>query len=1207
MKQRLALILACCATGAIISSCNESVEWNQPAPTNCTVGEKMCSNNAVMVCNDQGSFVEDHKCDGATPVCNVKTHECEAAPVKNCNETEYRCDGNTLQVCSGGDWATSKTCSGSTPKCDAAQKDCVSDVVDPCANFVASCTAGVLTTCDENGQGTKNCEQDEVCGFDTNGKATCVPAVCENFVASCTDEVTLTTCDENGQGTKDCSEDDMVCEVEDSIAKCVTPTSSNTCELNGEEYDDRDTVCEGEKIRTCDGESGEFSAAEDCAAGKYCDSTKNECVDYKACTVGTTSIDHDATACDGTKIVKCSNGEVSDVKDCNTDSQICVINGSAAECQTASSDDCEKDGQTYTAGTKICNEGNTKVLICQSGDFADSEDCETASKVCKPDTEGAVCEAPVVKKEYRTIKAIKDDFEVIAAAEDGLEADIAVSGVITGINKKTNIFFQDSEAGTYVYNGSGKPTDLSTFSVGDKIELTAEKVTIYNGQVEIVGATVTASGSEDVTPAEVTISSILETSGKGVNAKNSMLVMVKNVKVSSYEFTYTQSGQEKKKTIYELTDSTGSTTLSTYLFADASKTSPDFIYDVTGVVNYNMNAGQSYTEREANSVAPRSKADIVAVGCVDANATFVAATETEDAKCIVDFCSAKEDGTYCNGSVVTSCVSHESKYTSDCAVDGETCKENADARSADCYAAPGCGNGVIDEGEECDLAAVAGDFMFPFTCSSYKHVMGMEGDITQCTSDCKLDVSACKCPDGSHEEGGQCVGDSTDVCASVPDYEWRCDGTVVVMCKDGVIDHDYDLDCADADTTCIENSDGSANCDMPACEDDVCNGDTIQTCYFGSLSFPESCTDIVKEADRYAKTGECALNEGYASCVTTACVDGYVYDSSLGNCVLGEVNECTDGDLECVSETSYKLCIDGSWSDAESVVEGQKCEGNDLVCAKDLFCVDATHYKTCENGNVSASQAVEGYLKCDNDAIVCETEGNSCDGTYVVSCSNATPDLVEDCAESSKQCVNGSCVATESCDPSVKYDRCNGDVLEVCDVDHWIVSKDCAASGQTCDESAHNCVGSSSDDPTTMSLNTGSNLDCEKLGAAYTNCSLEGSSAPYTLKFDYNGLSWESVSSAKNMLNLKTIGTHYVKLSKLSGVSKVIITYTMGGSNTNALTFTDDKGGSDTLSVGKTDSDTTYTYEMAAGATTVNIDKSAGSNAFVIKKVEVVE
>ena len=1204
MKQRLALILACCATGAIISSCNESVEWNQPAPTNCTAGEKMCSNNTVMVCNDQGSFIVDHACDGATPVCNAKTHECEAAPVSNCTEGNYQCSGNVLQVCAGGDWTTSKTCSGSTPKCDAAQKDCVSDVVDPCLNFVATCSDGVLTTCDAtNGEGTKNCESDEVCGVDTDGKAACVPAACENFVASCTDEVTLTTCDENGQGTKDCSLEGKVCDDEDDVAKCMTPASNDTCELNGVEYDDRDTVCEGTQIRTCDGESGQFSAAENCATGKYCDSTKNECVDFKTCTVGTASVAHDATACDGTKIVKCSNGEVSDVKDCNTDSQICVINGSAAECQTASSDDCEKDGQTYTAGTKICNEGNTKVLICQSGDFADSEDCATASKVCKPDTEGAICEAPVVKKEYRTIKAIKEDFEVIAAAEDGLEADIAVSGVITGINKKTNIFFQDSVAGTYVYNGSGKPTDLSTFSVGDKIELTAEKVTIYNGQVEIVGATVTASGSEDVTPAEVTISSILETSGKGVNAKNSMLVTVKNVKVSSYEFTYTQSDQEKKKTIYELTDSTGSTTLSTYLFADASKTSPDFIYDVTGVVNYNMNAGQSYTEREANSVAPRSKADIVAVGCVDTNAEFVAATETEDAKCVVDFCNGKANGAYCDGDVVTFCSNNKTTYASDCSEDGETCRADAEANSADCYAAPGCGNGVIDEGEECDKAAVAGDFMFPFTCSSYKHVMGMEGDITQCTSDCKLDVSACKCPDGSHLDGNECVADSGDVCDGKADWSSLCVGTKMVMCSDNTIYSEYD--CADDGDICkVDELSGSADC-YPT-----------ETCGNDELDDGEECDGAYLSKDVLPLSCQSYMGVLWMEGSITACTSSCKYDTSACKCPEGshvedsvcvdDVPACTDNAIECVSETSYKICVDGEWSEADDVVEGQKCVSNNLVCVKDLFCVDATHYKTCENGNVSASQAVEGYLKCDNDAIVCETEGNSCDGTYVVSCSNATPDLVEDCATSNKQCVNGSCVASDPCDPDVKSDRCNGDVFEVCDVDHWIVSKDCAADGQTCSESAHSCVGSTSDDPTTMSLITSSNLDCDKLGSAYANCSL-GDTSPYVLKFDYNGLSWESASNAKNSLNIKTASTHYVKLSKLSGVSKVIITYTMGGSNTNALTFTDDKDGSDTLSVGKTDTDTTYTYEMASGATEVRIDKSAGSNVFVIKKVEVVE
>ncbi len=71
----------------------------------------------------------------------------------------------------------------------------------------------------------------------------------------------------------------------------------------------------------------------------------------------------------------------------------------------------------------------------------------------------------------------------------------------------------------------------------------------------------------------------------------------------------------------------------------------------------------------------------------------------------------------------------------------------------------GCGNGVIDEGEQCDGRALAGQ-----TCGGF----GFAGGALQCSSSCQFDTLRCSmCGNGVVNRGEQCDGAVNKACSTL--------------------------------------------------------------------------------------------------------------------------------------------------------------------------------------------------------------------------------------------------------------------------------------------------------------------------------------------------------------------------------------------------------------------------------------------------------
>ena len=380
MKKRLAMILACCVAGACAVSCNESVEY-----PSCNEGDKQCSNNAVVVCQN-GSFVEEKKCEGATPVCDDATHTCIADKTSSkCANFVASCKDGVLTTCDETNGEGTKNCEDDE-QCGTVDDKaaCVKKgETGKCANFVASCNAGVLTTCDEtNGEGTKNCEDDEECG-EVDGKAACVKkgetSKCANFVASCNAGV-LTTCDEtNGEGTKNC-EDDEECGTNDGKAACVKKATTDDCTAGEKKCNDGNTnimICVNGSFAAADGTNGATActANEVCVAdatlGAKCEAPVASCT-ADVCANGKLQICTASTLGDPSP---CSGIENAKTYGCNTDGNACI----ATECNDGfrpSADglscvsDPDKMDCTDKADGAYCAtvEGQVTSYVCASGE-----------------------------------------------------------------------------------------------------------------------------------------------------------------------------------------------------------------------------------------------------------------------------------------------------------------------------------------------------------------------------------------------------------------------------------------------------------------------------------------------------------------------------------------------------------------------------------------------------------------------------------------------------------------------------------------------------------------------------------------------------------------------------------------------------------------------------------------------------------------------
>jgi hypothetical protein len=308
-----------------------------------------------------------------------------------------------------------------------------------------------------------------------------------------------------------------------------------------------------------------------------------------------------------------------------------------------------------------------------------------------------------------------------------------------------------------------------------------------------------------------------------------------------------------------------------------------------------------------------------------------------------------------------------------------------------------CGNGVVDQGEQCD-----------------------DGNTTNgdcCSSTCQYEANGSSCPD----DGNPCTNDqcnATGGCAH-PNNTASCDDGLfcdgVDVCSGGVCTHAGDpCPGPDGDGNCAESCDEATDsCTAPdpngsACDDgDGCTiGDTCSggTCQPGG---PKDCSD-----SNVCTTDTCSSPSG--TCVhtnnTLPCDDGLFCDGA-DTCVGGVCQHAGDpcaGGPECAN-----VCNEAA--DNCLAPPTTQCTPDPNVCTDDHCngagaCVHTNNTAPCDDGLFC-----NGSDTCSGGT--CTHAGNPCAGG---------PECANLCDETANDCFNPSGTSCTDDGNVCTLDQCNG-------------------------------------------------------------------------------------------------------------------------------------------------------------------------------------
>jgi cysteine-rich repeat protein len=288
-----------------------------------------------------------------------------------------------------------------------------------------------------------------------------------------------------------------------------------------------------------------------------------------------------------------------------------------------------------------------------------------------------------------------------------------------------------------------------------------------------------------------------------------------------------------------------------------------------------------------------------------------------------------------------------------------------------------CGDGLVGQGEECDLGDAANSD---------------DAQASGCSTSCELN------------EGWRCPGGADS-----------CDEPEVV-CGDGIVIESEEI--CDAGTSNGMTACGcNGNCEYPdsttTCDDgsfctagDRCDGSG--TCQSGQSSPCALGADACREGSDTCD--ECLSNTDCAD--GTLCNGAETCDGELGVCVAGTPVECT-GDLLCDAQTGDCACPSG-----EAEVEPGVCEP--IECDTNADCLDGNVCNGDETCNTSTGQCEAGTpLEC-GDGLACNGI-ETCDASD--GCLSGTPvecgqgfECQEPSGECESLCGNGELDGDEACD-----------------------------------------------------------------------------------------------------------------------------------------------------------------------------------------------
>lgn len=309
-----------------------------------------------------------------------------------------------------------------------------------------------------------------------------------------------------------------------------------------------------------------------------------------------------------------------------------------------------------------------------------------------------------------------------------------------------------------------------------------------------------------------------------------------------------------------------------------------------------------------------------------------------------------------------------------------------------------CGNGILDEGEECDNGP-------------------LNSDTTP--NACRTDCRAPWCGDAVIDDrfGDECDDGTLNNDERPNACRTSC---LLCFCGDGVVDRGEECD------------------DGNGIDDDGCTNACYQTeCGNGIVEPGEECDD-----------GNLNDNDVCPStCLNAVCGDGYVWDG---------VEECDDGDFDdtndCTTSCRNARCGDGIvWADAEECDDGNLSDTDScLATCEDNVCGDGYVFEgteECDDGGDNRNEPDACRTDCTlprcGDAItdtgeMCD-DGNTIDNDGCSNhcsrpgCGNGIPEAGEECDDGNDDntdacldtCLNASCgdgyvwAGHEDCDTSL--------------------------------------------------------------------------------------------------------------------------------------------------------------------------------------------
>ena len=333
---------------------------------------------------------------------------------------------------------------------------------------------------------------------------------------------------------------------------------------------------------------------------------------------------------------------------------------------------------------------------------------------------------------------------------------------------------------------------------------------------------------------------------------------------------------------------------------------------------------------------------------------------------------------------------------------------------------PGCGNGVVEDGEACDGSDLAG-----WSCV----LLGYTGGDLGCDATCSFDLAGCDAP--------------ADCGNGVVDPGEDCDGP--------------NLGGADCATLGLEG--GSLSC-TPSCGFDVTECELQPQCGDGVVQYGEVCDDGNMESGDGCRA-DCLSDETCGNATTDpaageGCDDGNLIDCD-GCSATCQLEVCGNGLTECA-----EVCDDGN------LVSGDGCSADCLsveTCGNGV--VDSAAGEVCDDGNQVGGDGCAADCRsnetCGNGVVdtaageVCD-DGNQVGGDGCAAdcrsdetCGNAVVDSL-----AGETCDDGNLTGCDGCSATCQVEVCGNNVMEcseVCDDGNQVGGDGCAAnclSNETC-------------------------------------------------------------------------------------------------------------------------------------------------------------